>query len=344
MNGRGAIPVHSLFYIMMGVMNNQQWCWEELTPDNIGEVFALIATVERADSAPIRTARQEVESYFGESLPWKAQGARCLDSNALIAFGFVRADYLSGESVITISGGVHPDWRRQGLGSELLERQVDLAGVLAQEINLSEYTVKMYIDERQHDLADLVRSTKFVHEYSFVQAQKIINPDFPQNDIGKYLQIKPLSAEYYLPVYASHLQAVNPDQKYENVQESDIDFAALGYVPQWCFVAVDTFGDRPELAGYILCSRFTTSGANQADEEGYIEELAVFPKWYRRGLEEALIDYALQKFFTDGIQIAGVDLIQKPDGSEKEINQKIRAAGFRRVSKTVVVSTKVQLP
>lgn len=340
---------------MITHMSDEQWYWETLGPECISEVFALIAVVEGADYAPIRTARQEVESYFGESQPWKAQGARCLKTKELIAFGLVRADAFTGGTngiIITISGGVHPDWRRKGLGGELLERQIDLAHVLGQELGAVEYKIKMYLDERQNDLAQLVSATDFADEYQFTQVQQELSPSMQADqplDLGPFLQIVPMQVEHYQSVYRLHCQMRNPSCDCADYKQQNLDFSQLGYNPQWCFVAVDSFADRPEVAGYILCSRFKfntgSKGSSLAagNEEGYIEELAVFPKWYRRGVEAALIQAALRQFVTDGMTLAGADLIQHPDGSEKEINQVIRDAGFCPVATTIVVSSSFQV-
>lgn len=331
-------------------MGDEQWYWEVLTSDCIGEVCTLISAVETADKAPIRTARQEVETYFGESQPWKAQGARCLETGQLIAFGLVRGDDFAGDVTITISGGVDPQWRRKGLGGELLERQIDLAHVLGTELGRNEYTIKMYLDERQNDLAQLVRTTNFTEEYRFIQVQKELFSESPTEapwTVGNFIQIMPIDLEHYQSVYRLHCQVVKSDSNYADFRQQEIDFVQLGYEPRWCFVALDSFADRPEVAGYILCSRFKFNPGSQetvgvnGDEEGYIEELAVFPKWYRRGIEAALIQAALHQFAADGMSLAGADLIQNPDGSEKEINQIIREAGFQPVATTIVVSSKV---
>lgn len=332
-------------------MNDKQWYWESLLPESIGEVFRLITAVEEADFAPIRTAWQEVETYFGESLPWKAQGARHTLTHELIAFGFVRADVIFHEDVITISGGVHPKWRRKGIGDELLERQIALANFLGKDLQLKEFTLKMYIDERQKDLADLAWARNFLPEYSFIQAQMNLEEDISTKYLGNFLQIKPLTREYYAAVFKNKSQnlAISTPQHAQNYQEdkkqlnviSENEIAKFGYEPRWCFVALDLFADRPELAGYILCSRFEFNSGVEIKQEGYIEEVVVFPKWIDKGVEEALIVHALQEFKIAGIKIAGVDLIQKADGTEKEINQKFLAVGFKTKAKTLVVSSKI---
>ncbi|MDR6938861.1 GNAT family N-acetyltransferase [Arcanobacterium hippocoleae] len=323
-------------------MNHQQWYWEFLTPACIGEVSTLIAAVEAADQAPIRTARQEVESYFSTVMPWKAQGARSLQTNELIAFGFARADTVLGESVITISGGVHPQWRRQGIGAELLTLQIDLAHHLGVELELEQYTMKMFIDERQQDFAQLVSATNFVHDYTFIQAQLKLPALNADTTIPSFIEIKQLPAEYLDAVFDARNKQRNLTLAQQEKAITFNDYTELGFEPRWCFIAVDLFGDRPELAGYLLCSRFNLSSEMEISEEAYLEELAVFEKWSGRGIETAMFTTALAQFSADGMDLAGVDLIQKADGSEKEINQILRDLGFSPVARTKVVRCEVK--
>lgn len=110
--------------------HSKAWEWSDLTSDDVSLVADFIAATEAFDDAPIRTPFSEVASYFGTECPWKAQGAWAGDT--LVAFGLARIiSNTQWETTITLSGSVHPQWRAQGVGTDLLERQVEVAHALA---------------------------------------------------------------------------------------------------------------------------------------------------------------------------------------------------------------------
>ena len=61
------------------------------------------------------------------------------------------------------------------------------------------------------------------------------------------------------------------------------------FAPQWSFVALDRSGDRPQVAGFLLASRYEQDWAALGWSEGYIDQMGVLEKWRNAGVVEALI-------------------------------------------------------
>ncbi|MFC5370019.1 GNAT family N-acetyltransferase [Arcanobacterium bovis] len=320
---------------------NASWTWKDLTVSDVAAVGNLITLIEEADHAAIRTTRQEVESYFSENQIWLAEGA-WVDSE-LVAFSFIRASRVDDGLSLTVSGGVHTQWRALGLGAELLERQQNAARELMSSLGYSQARLSMYMDSDQADLANLATLYDFKETERYWQYRRSLTPLPDVPPLGRYLEIVPLTKEFEPMVWNAHQEfmtehAFGTVENFEQWQE-----LRGSMVDRWCFVALDTFGDRPELAGYVLCSKFRSFTTDDREDEGYVEEIAVLPKWNDRNLVENLVSTCMQAFAQDSMDYIGIDLESDAQNDANPTAHMLCDFNFELVAQMIVVERELNL-
>lgn len=328
-------------------MQESRWYWTELTAHNFQEVVALIDAVEKADNAPVRTTRQEIASFFRETQHWLAQGAWVDDE--LIAFGLVRVKSADELDSITISGGVAQQWRRQGVGAELLDRQLMLAHGLARQCEVTSFSVQMFVESDQQDLVALAAERGFQIESIFSQYRKEAKDLLQVASLPGFIDFQNLhSADSTALEYAYRIvhgaTENSPDTSANDFQDFLSEFN-----PSWSVVALDSFGDRPEIAGYALCSQLggvetaeTTAEHSESCStvdvvEGYIDEIAVLPKWHGRGVELQLLQAVANAVADSGVKYIGLDLTES-DLAANIYSELVSELKFERLAETHILS------
>ncbi|QRV02873.1 GNAT family N-acetyltransferase [Arcanobacterium phocisimile] len=295
--------------------NSKNWTWTELHSSHLPLLVKLISAIEDFDEAPIRTAESEIMTYFDDSHVWKAQGA--WDGQTLIAFGLARAPQIgSGDSTITLSGGVLPHWRSQGLGAELLERQIRVARDIAQNLASLSPRALLYIESDYQNFSQLALARGFTRQATFVQVRGRTQSTYQLPDISEYVKIHPLGDGHIDDIRRIHNATVAESPLFD-VHSVDSWTASLAHLDrEWCLVAYDTFGDRPRVVGYLLASVFTSVIDGQETADAYIDEVVVVPQWRDSGVGSALVYTALQNFHVAGYPAVVADVaVYDPQGT-----------------------------
>lgn len=199
----------------------------------------------------------------------------------LVAAGMVPTPP-SGGFRVDANGGVHPDWRGQGIGRELLGWQVRRAGeihrALAPGADWEVHVGAMSTDE---GAARLYKGAGFapVRYFLDMEAPTRSAPTVPVPD---GLRIAAHEARHDERLHAAHMEAFRDHFGY---QYRDFEsWAALAvrsadFSPELTRIAFD--GD--EIAGYVLSYR------DPSPERLYIGQVGVRRPWRRRGLAAALL-------------------------------------------------------
>ncbi|MCI7304661.1 MAG: GNAT family N-acetyltransferase [Trueperella sp.] len=318
------------------------WTWTTLNADDAPHVYAIIAAIEEADASAIRTTRREVEGYFADSHAWRAQGA--WEGQDLVAFGLARTPAgNAGESPITISGGVTPTWRDHGVGHDLLERQLLTARDLASELGLDETLVQMYVDASQGALFEMAIRFGFRSHSRYIQMRRSLDIPSQVSPTSSYIQIVKMGADWIRDSRKAHNRVMAENEGAamsgkawaRRLESMDEDL---------CLVALDLFGDRPRLAGYVLASRFSSGleDAQDADgvqDEGYIEEIVVLPEWRGKHVASNLLATAVERFRAAGLSYIGLDVTA--DGTDTDLVTVFEHFDFIRVAETYIMTTRV---
>ncbi|WP_216379030.1 GNAT family N-acetyltransferase [Arcanobacterium phocae] len=316
--------------------NTKPWVWSELLPSHLEQLITLISSTETFDNNPIRTSRGEIESYFGASHVWRAQGAWV--GTTLVAFGLARlANDGSATNTITLSGAVHSQWRSHGLGAELLQRQISVAQELSEHLGADNAHALLYVEADHDNVAQLARNFGFVRRATFVQVRGKTTAKLPRHKLSNYVSIEELSDEMLEDVRRMHNMVVRESALFD-IQTAESWTLVLADVDrEWCLVAVDRFGDRPRVVGYLLASVFVSVVDGHEKPEAYIDEVVVSAQWRNSGVGSALVSTVLERFAQAGYDSVVADVaVTDPDGSA--FIDVFDETGFSEVGRTHVMS------
>lgn len=319
-------------------MSEKRWSWRSLTAADVPLVYGLICDIEAADEAPVRTSRNEVYSYFSPSHIWRAQGAWV--GEELIAFGLARVPlHNDGTAPITLSGGVSSAWRLLGLGSELMNRQLGAAQKVAEAAELEDPRVILYVESGEDDLRNIAQYLDFAQLTSFVQMRRELSTVKELEQPSQYISVLPFSDAWVEPMRKAH-NSVLSDLPTWSKMESETWRSFLNTLEQdWCFVAIDNFGDRPRLAGYLLASRYEENEESTPTLEGYVEEIVVLPEWRGKRISTGMLSTAMNAMIASEMDYIGIDITIPPGVNTEDCDQIIMFEhfGFNRVAETLIL-------
>jgi len=288
--------------------------WVPIGPHQSKEILRLVRDIEEHDGTPYRTSHEEILDYFDPTHFWRATAARDY-SGRLIAFGLTRTPMAPGNNVeVTLSGGVHPEFRGAGVGRQLLRMQVVTAEQLVQGETESALAI-MHVDAGQEDVEDLLERAGFTAASSYVQMRRELGGFTGASELPTFVSIEPLTADIRDEVRKAH-----NDIYFEQFGQAPLSGAQWALEHQythlpWSFVAVDRRGDRPRVAGYVLSGRYEQDWESRGWSEGYIQEVAVVKEWRGMNIMRSLLGAAMGAYEDDGIEFAGLDADVEIDGS-----------------------------
>lgn len=322
--------------------SERELIWRRLSLDDAGALFTLIARVEAADASPVRTTLQEVASYFDSTHVSRIEGA--FVGEEMVAFGMVRTPTGEFDSItVTLSGGVSPEWRSQRIGTEVVDRQLKAAKKIAKKVGADSWRVVTYLGDEQTGFTDIIERRDFTPESSFVQLRREI-PDpseihgYGPETQSPYLVTQVLDESLAQDARREH-NRILANTGFWNQMSKDVWNTRLERMESdWCLGVVDTFGDRPKLAGYMLASRSSSFLHGTSVNEGFIEELVVVPEWRGKHVAAGLITHVSSLFRESGMKYIGMDVgIDGTDADSNPLIQTFLEAGFENISQTVIM-------
>lgn len=326
----------------MSDKNTEKVEWQILDESQSSDVLRLVLAIEEADQAPYRSDLGEVEDFFSSVWISRVLGGRA-PSGELVAFGLVRMPATHGEVVeISLWGGIHPEWRGLGLGRELVGMQVRAGREIASESEVREATLVMHVDEGHEDLTDLLVRDGFATKQSYVQMRRSLKDPVVVPDASAFISLVPLTEEYDAQVRAAH-NAIRLENMGSNTLSAQQWVAERAYMERsWSFAALDTLGDRPRLAGYIISGRYEQDWQARGWSEGYIDEIAIYDEARRNRLLKALLGKAMEAYQRDGIDYAGIDIPAQVGAEEPDVDFFL-SLGFEITGRTFIYSKHIDM-
>jgi len=264
------------------------------TLDDAPAVAALIAMRDRADFDEERPI-----AFTGEQLrDWWARAPERLDTDMWLV--------LAGEQVVGWAGagqegeianiadesGVHPDFRGRGIGARLVE----LAESWARERSLPRLHMHAVTDEGRR----LFESRGFEFVRYFWRMEILLDEEPAQTEPPDGFTIRPYEpGADDEPLYAMHQEAFAEHWEFTPHPLEDWlrwRTTRSDYAPQLWQLAFE----GEELAGAAL-------GFGQ-DGLGWILDLAVAPKWRKRGLGLALLKQSFRELYRGGFTQIGLEV------------------------------------
>ncbi|WP_461022203.1 GNAT family N-acetyltransferase [Thalassiella azotivora] len=298
--------------------------WRPIEEADLPAWLELEQAIEAADDP---AERYELDDLREELLDgsWKDPRRDTVlaldDDGRARAFGQVTV--LPGDTRVVRAfcwGGVHPQWRRRGIGRELLTWQ-EARGrqAIAETGKQAPGRVLVHAGEQYPDRQALLASAGFRQARWYLEMTRPLTGDgaqpVPDVALDEELRLVPFDADLGEAVRLAHNEAFAEHWGSEPRDPESWRQHTVGgrsFRADWSFVVLD--GD--EVAGYTLASAYRQDWAAQGYSSGWTDLLGVRPRWRGRRIAPALLAATMRALLAEGIERAdlGVDS-ENPSGA-----------------------------
>lgn len=318
--------------------------WRELISTDVAALSALVARIEARDNPPYRTSPEEITGMLDPSGAWYGMAAFAtlgVERGRMIAFTHIEMRPGSTTEVLC-QGGVDPHFRRLGIGGALVRWQTQAAQRVLEAHGTETGSVVMSMDPNHSELEQHLKDNGYRWSRSFNEMRADLRSLPQTSEIEPYLIVEPWSEKWEEPV-RSKVNSLAAQIGADSLSAEDWVKGRIGFVPEWSFVAYDTRGDRPRIAGYLHASKYEQDWAVLGWREGYIDTLTVFNEWRHGGLAEALIIASMHAQRLDGMERTGTGISSE---GQSEAQNLYDFLGFRTVGQlrlyTKTISVKAE--
>ncbi|RYV50336.1 GNAT family N-acetyltransferase [Pengzhenrongella frigida] len=318
--------------------------WRSLTPADAPELAALVARIEEVDGAPFRTTLVEVGEWFTGS--WKDPSRDTVGGfapgGALVAYAF--AEVAPGDVTIiraNLRGGVHPAYRRRGIGTALV-RWMDARGrqLLAASGSSAAGWLTTFLEGESGAEHRLFAAAGFTPARWFTTMRRDLAEPSPERAVPSGLTLVPWSIELDDAIRVAHNEAFADHWGSQPRTAEQWRGSRSSFVPRWSFAIVadadaDADADEspaPVVAGYLMAESFVDDWPVLGYSFGYVHQLGVRRPWRRQGLAVALLAAAMDAFRSEGVAYAVLDVdTENPTGAHGVYSR----VGFTPVHRSV---------
>jgi ribosomal protein S18 acetylase RimI-like enzyme len=293
--------------------------WRPITADDIDAWLLLEQELEKADELSEHYSAEDLHDELFDG-SWKDPVRDSLlgvDAEGVPrAFGCVDVRPGDTRSVRAFCwGGVHPDYRRRGVGAAVLAWQVARGTQkIAEQGKSAPGVLLSYCGDEAVDRKALLTDAGFTPARWYLDMTRPLRGDgaapLPEVVLDAGLRLVPYDRDDRAldeKVRLAHNEAFAGNWGSEPRSREDWERATTGgrnFRPDWSFVVLD--GD--EVAGYTLTSAYEQDWAAQGYTSGWTDLLGVRPAWRRRGIAPALLAAAMRAIADSGIDRAELNV------------------------------------
>lgn len=307
--------------------------WRSVGPGDTPDVHRLAAACDVADGSPFVQSVEDVQDIL-DGADLESGSFLAFDGDAPVAWGVVSHDPPDATDEprkhdrIIMFGGVHPDRRRQGIGTELITRQLARATEIAATLPCPT-DARMYgplPDPGREALGDVVGmpATRW-----FEDLQRDLTPLDREPPAG--IRITPWEPRHDEPArllknasFADHWGSPSTSS---SAWQRDLESAAARR--DLNLIAID---EDDTVIGLCSVSHWPHDAETVGMDAAWIDTLGTAAAWRGQGVASALIARAIERFRAAGLEGAmiGVDAAS-PSGA----NLLYRNLGFVSHSRSV---------
>lgn len=290
------------------------------------------------DGLDYASTPEDVERYLRTQPNFELQNDVLMVEDGERLIGYITTYWrqqLEGERLYRHYGFVHPDYRRQGIGTALLahaeKRGCQVARTHPSEIPKA-YMV--YINDLVRDRIALITKAGYEPVRYFYSMARLLEQPIKQVPMPEGLEVRPVNPDHYRQVFAALDEAFEDHWGHITLTEADIQewMESPYFQPEHWMVAWD--GD--EVAGMVLNFIDHTENERFNRLRGYTEDICVRRPYRRLGLASSLLTQSLQLHKDLGLEEAclGVDT-DNPSGA-LQLYQRVgfspikRSAAYRK--------------
>ena len=302
--------------------------WTASARTELADLSVLLTAIEAHDHPIERHSLTELEESYDEE---GADPGRDLivgrdDDGTVVAYGWVHP--VAGDvdpRRAFLFGGVHPDRRREGIGSAVLAWQLARARQWYAETRRPEHgplQASTYADAKATDQLSLYERFGFAPLRWFADMSlrfDALTEGVPQPRVPAGFVLRPFTAALSEPVRAAHNAAFADHWGSQPVTELrwNQQLASATFRPGWSWAMVqasDGFAP-PRVVGYAMNSAYEQDW-DEGVREGWTDRLGVCRAFRGRGIAQALLIASMRSFAAAGLDGAGLGVdTENPSGA-----------------------------
>lgn len=284
--------------------------WRPLTLADNHLLVDLLARVEEHDNPPYRTTAEESAETFttaGSNIG-QAMVLGVDDHGIARAYAMVRIRPGVKHDRALCDGGVDPAWRGHGVGTVLLDWQLQVARAIQQATGRQGAWALIHVESQLADAVDLLQRYGFTQTRWFTEMRRDLSLPIPDVRPHGNVQVEPWREDLDDAVRKAHNEAFRHQWGVEAHTPETWAQGRTYFAPEWSFVALDRTTDRARVAGYLISGRYEGDWEAQGWTEGYTEVLGVRDEWRGMRVATALLATAMRAYAADGMAYAGLGL------------------------------------
>ncbi len=226
----------------------------------------------------------------------------------LVGFGAVRREVRGGSPVYFLFGAVHPEVRRQGLGTAILARnEARLREIAAEHGTETGREFATWADTREGGAAELFAANGFRPIRFYAGMRRSVEGELPVAQLPDGLEIRPVELAHHRAIFEADNEAFR--DHWGHREQDDSDFERLFADPELDTSLWRVAWEGDEVAGSVQTFVYATENEQVGARRGWLEHVSVRKPWRRRGLGRALIVSAMEALRERGMAEAmlGVD-------------------------------------
>jgi mycothiol synthase len=318
--------------------------WGPLTRADVADLSRLLTAIEQHDRPSERHSVDELSEQLDEAGADPERDSvlgRDADGQ-LVAYGWnhpMPAD--TDPRRVHLTGGVHPDRRRRGIGTALFAWQLARADRWhAETLQPGHGPLKVIaaVGTRRADVRALYERAGLVPVRWFADMTLTFDGPPPPHPVPAGVRLVPLNRKLFEAVRQVHNEAFADHWGSQPVDATrwaeQLGRSASRVSWSWVALAENT----SEVLGYATNAAYEQDWAVQGFSEGWTDRLGVRPGHRGRGIARALLGASMRSFAEAGLDAAGLGVdTDSPTGAFGLYE----SLGYRAVETTVMYANRI---
>jgi mycothiol synthase len=181
-------------------------------PDDLPAIVKVTNAEHEADRLPWRTTPEELAAEYGHPSeqfdPARDVRVAELDGEVVAFTDLTWVDTTDGLREYRVSGAVHPDWRRRGIGTSLLHQNETRARALAATHDTDRPKVLgLFIGEHQAGRQAIAERAGYAPVRWFFEMARPLDEVPPMPALPEGIELRPVTADQMRQIFTADVEA-----------------------------------------------------------------------------------------------------------------------------------------
>ena len=287
--------------------------------DDLPGIVKVTNAEHEADRLPWRATPEELAAEYGHPSdqfdPARDVTVAELEGEIVAFTDCSWVDTTDGLREYRISGAVHPDWRRRGIGTALLRQNEARARALAATHDTDRPKVLgLYLGEHQPGRQAIAERAGYAPVRWFFEMGRTLDEVPPVPALPEGIEVRPVTADQMRQIFTADVEAFQ--DHWGGFDASDESFQRWLDSPSLDLSLLVMAWDGDEVAAGVVNAIFPAENESLGTRRGWLDSVFTRRQWRHRGLARALIIRSLHLLRERGMTTAflGVDA-ENPSGA-----------------------------